>query len=200
MAKLVLVQPGLDSEMKLAPVDRDLRGPFDSSEVGLLAPHLDFGSLRISPKEGLQIRAEVDEITKRIVALTLELENHKLQLQAFSAPTKEGMWEEVMQQTISAIQEQNGTVELLESQLGKELRVTAPVSMSGQVSFKETRVVGVDGPRWFLRGIFSGEELYSTSRYLTLVELFRSVVVHRGDFPIPPGELLPITLPVQEQA
>lgn len=186
--------------MKLAPIDRELKGPFDSSEVGLLAPHLDFGSLRISPREGLQIRAEVDDNSKRIVALTLELENHKLQLQAFSAPTKDGMWEEVMQQTITAIQAQNGTVELLEGQLGKELRVTAPVSMHGQISFKETRVVGVDGPRWFLRGIFSGEELYSTSRYLTLVELFRATVVHRGDYPVPPGELLPITLPVQESS
>jgi hypothetical protein len=142
----------------------------------------------------------LEDSTKRIVALTLEIENHKLQLQAFSAPTKDGMWEEVMQQTISAIQAQSGTVEVLEGQLGKELRVTAPVSMHGEVSFKETRVVGVDGPRWFLRGIFSGEELYSTSKYLILVELFRSVVVHRGDYPVPPGELLPISLPVQEQA
>lgn len=183
---------------KQAPLDRELKGPFDSSEVGLLAPYLDFGSLRISPKPDLQIRAEVDEASKRIVALTLELENHKLQLQAFSTPTTEGMWEEVMQQTFSNIQEQSGTVEILEGQLGKELRVTAPVKMDGQVSFRETRIFGVDGPRWFLRGIASGEELYSSMRYLSLVELFRSVVVHRGDTPFAPGELLPITLSISQ--
>lgn len=181
---------------KSAPVDRESSGPFDSAEVGFLAPHLDFGSLRISPREGLQIRAEVDEASKRVVALTLEIEGQKLQLQAFSTPTTEGMWDEVMEQTIASIQAQSGTVEVLDGILGKELRVTAPVTMNDSVSFRETRVVGVDGPRWFLRGIMSGEELYSTSKYLTLVELFRSVTVHRGETPFAPGELLPITLPV----
>lgn len=185
---------------KQGPVDRELKGPFDSSEVGLLAPFLDFGSLRIAPRADLQIKAELDEATKRIVALTLESENHRLQLQAFSTPTTDGMWEEVMQQTITNIQSQSGTVEVMDGQLGKELRVTAPVTIQGQVSFRETRVFGVDGPRWFLRGIASGEELYSSMRYLNLVEIFRSTVVHRGETPFPPGELLPITLPVAAQS
>jgi len=50
---------------KLAPEDRITGGPFDISEVGVLTPYLDFGSIRLAPRQEMQIRADIDEASKR---------------------------------------------------------------------------------------------------------------------------------------
>jgi hypothetical protein len=180
---------------KLAPADRATAGPFDSSEVGVLAPYLDFGSIRIKPRTDLQIRAEIDEASKRIVALTLETQGLRLQLQAFAATKNGGLWAQAMRAISESIVASGGTAEQSHGALGPELRVTAPLPVNGQTVQRETRFLGVDGPRWFLRGVMIGDELYAESNYLKLVELFRETVVHRGEIALPPNELLPLTLP-----
>ena len=37
---------------KSTPADRDTAGPFDVSEIGVLTPYLDFGSIRLAPQTG----------------------------------------------------------------------------------------------------------------------------------------------------
>lgn len=180
---------------KLEPADREQRGPFDSSEVGLLTPYLDFGSLRIRPRQDLAIRAEVEEVSKRIVALTLEISGMRLQLQAFAASKSAGLWSEALKSLEAAVVAQGGQAEVVHGALGPELRVSAPVKMGQKTQLRQSRFIGVDGPRWLLRGVLIGDELYSETRYLGLIELFRDTVVHRGDVPFPPNELLPLTLP-----
>jgi hypothetical protein len=180
---------------KLEPTDRSQRGPFDSGEVGLLTPYLDFGSLRIRPRQDLAIRAEVEDVSKRIVALTLEVEGMKLQLQAFAASKSVGLWEEALKSLEAAVVAQGGGAEVAHGALGPELRVSAPVRNGETTELRQSRFVGVDGPRWLLRGVLIGQELSLESRYLKLIELFRETVVHRGDIPFPPNELLPLTLP-----
>ena len=56
---------------KSSPVDRDTAGPFDVSEIGVLTPYLDFGSIRLAPAQGMQIRADIDDTSKKVVALTV---------------------------------------------------------------------------------------------------------------------------------
>jgi uncharacterized small protein (DUF1192 family) len=180
---------------KLEPTDRSERGPFDSSEVGLLTPYLDFGSLRIRPRQDLSIRAEVEEVSRRIVALTLELEGMKLQLQAFAASKSTGLWSDALASLEAAVIAQGGRAEVVHGALGPELRVSAAVRMGQQTELRQSRFVGVDGPRWLLRGVLIGEQLYSETQYLKLIELFRETVVHRGETPFPPNELLPLSLP-----
>src|SRR4051812_24032274 len=67
-------------------------GPFDSSEKTSLDGYLDLGALRIMPREGLQLRLEVEENTQRVVAVTLDFGGSSLPLQAFAAPKTEGLW------------------------------------------------------------------------------------------------------------
>ncbi|MDQ1556274.1 MAG: hypothetical protein QOI02_1276, partial [Actinomycetota bacterium] len=58
------------------------------------------------------------------------------------------------------------------------------------------RFVGVDGPRWFLRGVISGEgALNNAEAAAQIEEVFRSVVVVRGNTPMPPRDLIPLQLP-----
>lgn len=183
---------------KISPNDRITNGPFDVSEIGLLTPYLDFGAIRIAPKPGVLIRADIDDNSKRVVAITLEIENHRLQLQAFAASKTEGIWGSALESIEQAITAQGGTAERISGLLGPEIKAAVPVTENGRQTLRDSRFIGVDGPRWFLRGLLSGPELYSQTRYLGLIELFRSVGVNRGEVPMPPGDLLPLSIPVQQ--
>jgi len=183
---------------KIAPIDREANGPFDISEIGLLTPYLDFDSIRIAPKPGLIVRADVDEVNKRVVAITLEEDGHKLQLQAFAASKIDGMWEATLNAIEQAVADQGGSTERVDGALGPELKAGVTVVEDGQRLLRESRFIGVDGPRWFLRGVMTGPDLAHPPRYQSLIELFRSVGVSRGETPLPPGDLLPLSIPVQQ--
>ncbi len=183
---------------KIAPEDRSVAGPFDVSEIGLLTPYLDFGAIRIAPKPGVLIRADIDDNTKRVVAITLEHEGHRIQLQAFAASKTDGIWVGALDSIEQAIANQGGKAERITGMLGPEIKASVPVDENGSRVLRESRFIGVDGPRWFLRGLMTGPELYSQTRYLSLIELFRSVGVNRGEVPMPPGDLLPLSIPVQQ--
>jgi len=179
---------------KIAPADRATKGPFDVSEVGLLTPYLDFGAIRISPHPEMKIRADVDEKTKRVIALTLEVDSHRIQLQAFAATKNEGLWATTLRALADGIGSQGGQTEELNGLLGPELHASVP-AIAGQTKVMRKSVfVGVDGPRWFLRGVMSGPELLGPN-YERLVSIFRSTAVNRGDIAMPPGDLLPLKLP-----
>jgi hypothetical protein len=178
---------------KSQPADRAENGPLDSSEAGVLKPHLNFGSLRITPVSGIGIRADLDEATKRIVAVTLEVAGQRLQLQAFAAPKSEGLWLDAVSAMESSIAKQGGKVERLAGALGPELKAEVVIPAGG--GRRSVRYVGVDGPRWMLRGAMLGDKIFLDSHYQQLIGLFRSVVVDRGDTPLPPNELLPLSIP-----
>lgn len=174
---------------KVAPADREINGPFDASEVGILNPYLDFGSIRIAPRSDMQIRAEVEDANKRVVAITVEINLHTLQLQAFAATRSEGLWLATMEGLAKTISEQGGTTTKRNGAIGVELLAEVPAQN------KTTLFVGVDGPRWFLRGLINGPDLVGPN-YAELISVFRSTVVNRGETALPPGDLLPLRLPV----
>jgi hypothetical protein len=57
------------------------------------------------------------------------------------------------------------------------------------------RFVGVDGPRWFLRGVIAGEGATDPDAAAKIEDLFRSIVVVRGTAPMPPRDLIPLKMP-----
>ena len=182
---------------KSAPVDRVQAGPFDVSEVSSVSQYIDFGSIRVPASENLQFRLEVEEATKRIVAITIDSGESSLQLQAFAAPKHEGLWHEIRSQIGQALLQQGAEVKEGIGTLGHEIASRQPISDdSGQiVGHKLARFVGVDGPRWFLRGIISGAALNDPIAAGEIENLFRHVVVNRGETPLPPRDLLPLTVP-----
>lgn len=174
---------------KLAPIDREAKGPFDASEVGILNPYLDFGAIRIAPRSDMQIRAEVEDANKRVVAITIEINGHTLQLQAFAATRSEGLWLATVEGLAKTISEQGGTTSKRTGPLGIELLAEVPSQN------KQSLFIGCDGPRWFLRGLINGSDLTGPN-YADLISVFRSTVVNRGETALPPGDLLPLRLPV----
>ena len=177
---------------KSAPIDRVSAGPFDSSEVIEIKPLVDFGALQIPIREDVTLKLEVEEASSRIVALTVDHQGSSLQLQAFSAPGSEGIWQEIRAALEQSIQSQNGKTETVIGPLGPELNAQIPTRDGG---FRLAKFIGVDGPKWFLRGVISGLALADTLAMTYMIDIFRSVVVMRGTSPMPPKELLQLVAP-----
>lgn len=175
---------------------RDATGPFDVSEIDNQDGYVDLGALLIAPTEGLQLRLEVEEATQRVVAVTLDLAGSSLQLQAFAAPRSEGLWDEIREQIGQSVGGQGGQVEEIQGGFGTELIAKLPASgADGSHGYRVARFIGVDGPRWFLRGVLGGEAAINREAAAGLEGLFRKVVVVRGENPMPPRDLLQLRLP-----
>jgi hypothetical protein len=175
---------------------RRSNGPFDESEISTRDGYVDLGALLITPSEGLQLRLEVEEATQRVVAVTLDLNGSSLQLQAFAAPKSEGLWDEIREQIGQSVGVQGGQVEEVEGAFGTELVAKLPAGLpDGSQGYRVARFIGVDGPRWFLRGVLGGAAALERAAAEPLEALFRKVVVIRGDSPMPPRDLLQLRLP-----
>lgn len=182
---------------KSAPSDRAMMGPFDVSEVSPVQPFIDLGAIKVTPRQGLQLRLDIEESTKRLVAATFDIDGSTMQVQVFAAPRSEGLWNEIRQQVADQIIKQGGTTEQVVGPFGPEIRAAIPTADGTR---RPVRFIGVDGPKWFLRGVVSGPAASTPSRANTIEEVFRSIVVNRGVEPMPPRELLPLRMPPQTGA
>ncbi len=186
-----------DPADKSAPDDRATAGPFDDSEANPVRPYIDLGGIKVLPREGLNLRLEVEEQTKRIVAVGLDYASSTLQVQPFAAPRSTGLWEETREQIRQQIRQQGGRVEERLGPLGPELLAEVPVAAGdgGAATRRLARFVGVDGPRWFLRGVIGGAAASDVDAAAQVEDLFRSIVVVRGGTPMPPRDLIPLKMP-----
>jgi len=182
---------------KSAPEDRETEGPFDESEASPARPYVDLGGIKIVPREGLHLRLEIEEGSKRVVAIGLDFAGSTLQVQPFAAPRSRGLWNEIREQIADQIGKQGGTTTPREGPFGPELVAEIPVA-AGQEGSGVTRLarfIGVDGPRWFLRGVIAGEGAIDPEAAVQIEDLFRSIVVVRGSTPMPPRDLIPLRMP-----
>ena len=106
------------------------------------------------------------------------------------------MWHEIRNQIVDQIRKQGGTTRVVDGPFGPEVLAQIPVTTPGE--FGTTRIarfVGVDGPRWFLRGVIAGDGAVNPQAAEMIEDLFRSIVVVRGDTPMPPRDLIPLHIP-----
>lgn len=180
---------------KSAPANRAAQGPFDESEANPIRPYIDLGGIKILPREGLNLRLEVEEQSKRIVAVGLDYADSSLQVQPFAAPRTLGLWHETRMQLVDQVRQQGGRVEERDGPLGQELLAEVPGPASEGSKLQLARFVGVDGPRWFLRGVIGGAAASDPEAAAKVEDLFRSIVVVRGSAPMPPRDLIPLKMP-----
>lgn len=174
------------------------RGPWDVADVAERGDRLDVGALWLPRREGLELRMEVDKASRLVTAAALALHGSSLQLQVFAAPRSEGIWDEIRAEIAESVTRQGGTVDDLPGPFGRELLARLPVrTAEGRTGHRPVRFIGVDGPRWFLRGVISGRAAVDAERGRELEAVFADVVVVRGDRPHVPRDLLPLTLPGQ---
>jgi uncharacterized protein DUF3710 len=175
-------------------------GPFDVTDVDGRDGRVDLGAIWVRGVPGMELRLEVEQETQQVNAATAVLGESALQLQAFAAPRSSGLWDEIRREIAAAVEQQGGTVEEHSTDLGTQLRTRMPsAGPDGRTVFAPATFVGVDGPRWFLRGVLSGRAAIDEAAAEPLLQVLREVVVVRGVDPMAPRELLPLALPQDAQ-
>ena len=185
---------------KSAPFDRSEKGPFDISEEYPEHDRLDLGALKVPVVDGMQVRLDTDDDSQRVLAVTLIHDGGGIQLQAFATPRSEGLWNTVRAQLAESVTKQGGESTELHTSLGKELAIEVPAKTeSGRPGKRAMRFAGIDGPRWFVRAVFSGKAVTDDEVRAELSALFRGVVVDRGEEAMAPRELIALTAPQVDQ-
>lgn len=171
-------------------------GPFDRSQVGEMGPRVDLGAIWLPVMPGLELRMEIDKKTQKVTGVTAALEGSNLQIQAFAAPRTEGIWDEIRHEIAQSVSGQGGIVDDVPGVFGRELLVRMPVKgPDGQAGQRPARFIGVDGPRWFIRGVLAGKAALDAEAAKALESVFANIVVVRDQSPRPPRDLLPLALP-----
>ncbi|MEU6081646.1 DUF3710 domain-containing protein [Streptomyces sp. NPDC047108] len=189
---------GEHRRVSLPPAPRP-EGPWDITEVpGPGEGRVDLGGILVPGVEGMELRVEV--AGDSIVAATVVLRDSAVQLQAFAAPKREGIWSEVRAEIAGGITQQGGVVDEVEGPLGWELRAQVPVQLpDGTNGVQLVRFIGVDGPRWFLRGVISGQGAVQPQAAGVLEQIFKDTVVVRGEGPMAPRDPIVLKLPEDAQ-
>jgi hypothetical protein len=181
-----------------APPIAEKRGPFDRADVHGLDGRLDLGSLWLTGLPGLELRLEVEQESQNVVGVTAVLGESAVQLQAFAAPRREGIWGDIRTEIAASVTSQGGTADLTSGPFGPELQARIPgQGPDGRTVFSPARFIGVDGPRWFLRAVLSGRAAIDEDAASALLDVISATVVVRGDEAMAPRELLALKLPDQ---
>lgn len=168
------------------------RGPWDNADLNAPSDLVDFGSIAFVPNQAVGVRADVEEGTQRIVAISFDYKESILQVQAFASAKGEKLWEEVVKDISASLTSQNIKVEQSTGPHGLEITSELPTANG---SSQKVRLFGFDGDRWLLRGTISGTAIDDLEQRTELEDIFRGIVVRRGETPLPPREILPLSLP-----
>lgn len=181
-------------------------GPWDAAEDAPEMKRMDLGGIRVPQEQGTEIQVNVAQDAQgkqKALGVTLVRGKSAVQVQPFAAPKTSGLWDEMRQELREQVEKQGGKVEDHDGTFGPELKALVPVpgrtTEDGRQLAQRVRFIGVDGPRWVLRGVIRGEGATKPEVMAEVEKLFADVVVVRGDQPVPPGELLPIVVPKQVQ-
>lgn len=171
----------------------DERGPWDVEDENVpdYDEYLDMGSYYLPFLRGIELRVKANRATQQVLGTTITYGSSSVEIEAFAAPKTLGLWDDVRADLIEA----NKDAKEVEGVFGTELAL--PVTVKGGRKVL-TRIVGVDGPRWMLRGIFSGKAATDPEgeEAKALNQFFADIVVERGDDPLAPRDLIPMHPPV----
>lgn len=173
---------------------RQATGPWDVADAPD-APRVDLGSLRVPAVDGMQIRLDQSREGTAMAAV-LVLGGSTLELRAFAAPRTAGVWEELRADITAELTRAGAALKVIQGPHGTELLAQVPMrSADGGRASAPVRFIGVDGPRWFLRGVLQGRAATDENAAAALREVFDDVVVVRDREARPPRELLPLHAP-----
>lgn len=171
-----------------------LLGPWDAADAPAdEVARLDLGALQVPVYEDIEIRVEVGPDSD-VVAATLVYDAGALQVNAFAAPRREGLWSEVRAEIAASVGQAGGSSEEAAGPFGPELHAQVPAEPPGR-DMQPARFIGVDGPRWFLRGVITGPAATDPAMAGRLEDAFRQTVVVRGAEAMAPRDALPLALP-----
>jgi hypothetical protein len=172
-----------------------LNGPWDSASGFPEGERIDFGSVLVPVRAGLDVQVLVSE--EEGVTVAVVQGDSGLQVQPFAAPRSSGLWDEVRPEIADEVAKAGGESREQDGPFGPELlaRVTPQPPSSPPLPPQPLRFMGVDGPRWFLRGLISGPAATDRALAGPFEDVFADIVVVRGEHAEPPRKPLEIQLP-----
>ncbi|MDO5367570.1 DUF3710 domain-containing protein [Kocuria sp.] len=189
--------PGTPEEDTGAASDPRALGPRDESELtGEREDYIDLGCILLKPVAGVAVRMDLEEKSQRPRALNVDYKDGSVQLQAFSAPKSSGLWDDVRRELVEGLRRDRGQATVSEGPLGLQVNAKfSATTASGQPGYRLARFVGIDGPRWFLRAVYTGGAAMPSTTAEVLDDVVRSLVIVRGHDPMPPRDLLQFKVP-----
>jgi hypothetical protein len=174
-------------------------GPYDADALPEDDPErVDLGSLLIAPEPGRELRLQVDEASGVVQSVVLAAADGALELRAFAAPRNGDLWSEARPQIASEVAGRGGTATEREGRWGPELVCRVQVrTPDGKTGTQESRIIGINGPRWLLRGTLLGKPATDVDGSADWEDLLGRVAVRRGSQAMPVGEPLAVTMPPQ---
>lgn len=195
--------PGAPASGSRAPYDPEV-GPFDVGSLASREGLVDLGAILLPGIQGLVMSMEMDQSTGDVTAVRIHLGDSQLQLQAFAAPKSTGIWDEIRAEIAASLADSGGSggsASEQEGPFGTELVVRVPGrGADGRGVTTAMRFLGIDRPRWFLRGVLSGPAAADDEAAQPFIDLLHVTVVDRGGEPMAPRELLPLRLPPEAPA
>lgn len=172
-----------------SPREATKHGPWDISQEALVPDqaYLDLGALKIPERPDTAIRLGISQDKTRILAVTLTHNGSSLQLTLLAASRDHPLWDEVR-----ASIDKGKSPKQVKTRFGTGIAVDLGLPDGTIVP---TRIMGIDGPRWMLRAIVTGDAAKGGKDGTFFDDLLADVVVDRGEIPAAPKEIIPLTAP-----
>ena len=178
-------------------------GPWDTTEAFPEQDRVDLGCLWVPVGPDFEIQLVMAE--QQGAWVTARHGESELQMQVFAASRSDSLWDDVRAEIAAEVQAAGGSSQESDGPFGITLIARVPAEPGKpETGMRTVRFVGADGPRWFLRGLFGGPAAEATTadeqREAEILEdVFRNVVVNRGEHPVPPRDMLQLRLPPDAQ-
>jgi len=158
--------------------------------------YLDLGALRIKGSEGINLQLPQENGAPTAVLVVRTDAQAAMELRAFAASRSGGEWHDVLTDVKREVERRDGDWKDADGPFGDELLVRVPVTASdGRAGVQESRIIGVEGPRWLLRATLLGEAASDPETAEKLIAVLRDVIIVRGGEPRMVREPLPLQTP-----
>ena len=162
-------------------------GPWDSKDALPAEPYVDLGALKLPYIKDITLTLSADGAPGEFTGVTAAYGRSALQLTVFAAPRNTDLWPALA----PALLAESAHAMTRDGEFGQEVWCDIPT----EDGFIPGRIIGVDGDRWMLRGIFTGPAARETIDQTILNRYLRSIVVDRGTTPYSPQAPIQLTFP-----
>lgn len=174
-------------------------GPWDVHQTDcydVYENRLDLGAFLVPNIPDLEVHVDIDGDTGIATSARLVLHTSTAQVQVYASPKDHELWTDIRLEIEENLAKQGIPATREFGRFGPELQAMLPTSdVDGRSFLRAVRFIGVDGDRWFLRGVITGDAAIDELAWQQMDDVVASLVIIRGEVPMGPGEPLPIELP-----
>ena len=172
------------------PHDRSFIGDVREYYTDLGYGHIDLGSLVIGVPPGRDLNVALDPNGQPEFHVVTQVS--RVIPRAFAAPKSAGQWRTMVSDMREQLEQQGADVSVVDGPWGRELVAELPGAVF--------RAIGVDGNRWTAEVRVRATPELAEQAADEGREVFRHLVINRGDGPMPVKEQLALTIPEEIQS